>query len=261
MGFSQIVVEQALVACGRHCCLCHKFCGTKIELHHIEQRADCGDDSFDNCIPLCFDCHADVNNYNDRHPKGRKYSSTELKQHRDDWYHKVQNNIDSTASSEHLKLDQELFIKIRTMLPGDGVILEVRNHDYGGSFERKIHQPLYRFLDFCDLPDCEFLDVDLEGLRAKLFDATLQFTHAVGRMTFPEDKNPGWNRIPRDPFDDLETLRFYSERAESNEEFDRLVQEQRMRIKSMQQELNQLATQLVEIYDELIRLGRRKLAI
>ena len=39
MGFPQSVAEKALVACGRCCCICHVFCGTKIELHHINRKA------------------------------------------------------------------------------------------------------------------------------------------------------------------------------------------------------------------------------
>ena len=32
MSFPQAVSDEALVKCGR-CCICHKFCETKIELH------------------------------------------------------------------------------------------------------------------------------------------------------------------------------------------------------------------------------------
>ena len=60
MGFPERVATEALVLCGRSCCICHKFCGTKIELHHIKQKAYGGDDTLDNCIPVCFDCHADM---------------------------------------------------------------------------------------------------------------------------------------------------------------------------------------------------------
>lgn len=91
MGFPSDIQEKALVACARSCCLCHKFCSFKIELHHIIQKADAGEDTFDNCIPLCLDCHADVKAYNLRHPKGKKYTESELKAHRDQWYQKNQN--------------------------------------------------------------------------------------------------------------------------------------------------------------------------
>lgn len=57
-----------------------------MELHHIKQAADGGDNSADNCIPLCLDCHAEVRSYNPHHPKGRKFTETELKGHRDKCY-------------------------------------------------------------------------------------------------------------------------------------------------------------------------------
>lgn len=91
MGFSDKVQAEALAACERRCCICHKFCGTKIELHHIKQKADGGEDTFDNCIPLCFDCHADMGKADPRHPKGKHYSERELRLHRDNWYESVRN--------------------------------------------------------------------------------------------------------------------------------------------------------------------------
>src|SRR5262249_39634655 len=42
-------------------------------------------DTAENAIPLCFDCHAEVHAYNDRHPKGRKFSPEELRGHKDQW--------------------------------------------------------------------------------------------------------------------------------------------------------------------------------
>ena len=60
MAFSEDIKIKAMVACGRRCCICHKFCGNNMELHHIKARADGGEDIFQNAIPLCFDCHADT---------------------------------------------------------------------------------------------------------------------------------------------------------------------------------------------------------
>lgn len=86
MGFPPSVADEVLVKCGRRCCLCGKYAGLKMELHHIKQVADGGQDTADNCIPLCLDCHAEVGSYNPHHPKGRKYTEKELKGHRDKYY-------------------------------------------------------------------------------------------------------------------------------------------------------------------------------
>ncbi|MEW8507197.1 MAG: HNH endonuclease signature motif containing protein [Candidatus Thiodiazotropha sp.] len=86
MSFSKEIVEDALVACGRSCCICHKFCGVRIETHHLKPKHKGGDDDFENCIPLCFDCHAEVEHYNNNHPRGRKFTEGELRKHRDNWY-------------------------------------------------------------------------------------------------------------------------------------------------------------------------------
>lgn len=95
MGFSASVKDEVLVRCGRHCCLCGKYAGIKIELHHIKQVTDGGDDSIDNCKPLCLDCHAEVKAYNPHHPKGRKFTERELKGHRDTCYARYSSNVEN----------------------------------------------------------------------------------------------------------------------------------------------------------------------
>lgn len=103
MPFSTTVYNKAMVACGRCCCICHRFVGKHIELHHIKQEADGGPNTFDNAIPLCLDCHADMGKTDPHHPKGRNYTSEELRGHRDHWYEIVKaggvafKNIDVTV--------------------------------------------------------------------------------------------------------------------------------------------------------------------
>lgn len=103
--FADSVVRSFLVKCRRHCCVCDKFCGGKIEIHHIG-RAD--DNSEDNAIPVCFDCHSEIIQYNDSHPKGRKYKPDELKMLRDSTFKKydyksTQPNIDLTGYGQGFK--------------------------------------------------------------------------------------------------------------------------------------------------------------
>jgi len=87
-NFSNKVKLKALLCCDRHCCLCGKQCSTNIEIHHIIPVEKDGDNSFENAIPLCFDCHAKVEMYNEQHPKGIKYKKEELVPRRNQIYDK-----------------------------------------------------------------------------------------------------------------------------------------------------------------------------
>ncbi len=85
MAFDKSEAAKLLANCHRRCCICHRLCGVKIELHHVEHKGDGGSDSIKNAIPLCFECHAEVNHYNDRHPRGRKFTNEELLLHKEQW--------------------------------------------------------------------------------------------------------------------------------------------------------------------------------
>ena len=78
-------VEKLLVACHRCCCVCHRYCGVKMEIDHIIQQAEDGPDTYENAISVCFECHAEIHSYNPKHPRGRKFQPDELRGHRDQW--------------------------------------------------------------------------------------------------------------------------------------------------------------------------------
>ena len=83
MPFPPEVKLEALTNCGRRCCLCLRYKGVNVEVHHIEPESMSHDNSIGNAIALCFDCHADAGHYNVRHPKGNRISVAELRRHRD----------------------------------------------------------------------------------------------------------------------------------------------------------------------------------
>src|SRR5258708_17086681 len=78
-------VEKLLASCHGCCCVSHRSCGVKIEIDHIIQQADEGPDTYENAIPVCFECHAEIHSYNPKHPRGRKFQASELLGHRDQW--------------------------------------------------------------------------------------------------------------------------------------------------------------------------------
>lgn len=103
MSFSEEIKTKAMIACGRCCCICHKFCGNNMEVHHIKARAEGGQDIYENAIPLCFDCHAEVRQYDPKHPKGIKFTEKELIIHRDEWYRKVKQGVKENEKKEGIE--------------------------------------------------------------------------------------------------------------------------------------------------------------
>lgn len=57
-----------------------------MEIHHIVYRNKGGEDTEENGIPLCFDCHAEVGAYDPQHPKGRRFTESELRSHKQQWF-------------------------------------------------------------------------------------------------------------------------------------------------------------------------------
>ena|SRR2546425_9170817 len=85
MAFPEKDATALLAACHRRCCICHRYCGVKMELDHIIPKAEGGPDTIENAIPVCFECHAEIHAYNDQHPRGRKFRPEELQLHKQQW--------------------------------------------------------------------------------------------------------------------------------------------------------------------------------
>lgn len=98
MPFPEREAMQLMARCHRRCCICHRFCGFKMELDHITPKAEGGSDAIDNAIPVCFECHAEIHAYNDRHPRGRKYRPDELRVQKDQWLRLCESSAQFLAS-------------------------------------------------------------------------------------------------------------------------------------------------------------------
>jgi len=97
MAFDRKEVSHLLAECHRRCCICHRFCGVKMETDHIVPKDDDGKDDIENAIPVCFECHAEIHSYNDKHPRGRKFTSDELSQHKEQWLNHCKNHPEDLA--------------------------------------------------------------------------------------------------------------------------------------------------------------------
>ena len=82
MAFPESAVAELLAGCKRHCCVCWRWCGSKMHLHHILAKADGGPDEIANAIPVCLDCHAEIES---RGNMGRQFTQPELREHKRRW--------------------------------------------------------------------------------------------------------------------------------------------------------------------------------
>jgi hypothetical protein len=209
-----------------------------MELHHITSQGDGGEDTFENCIPLCFDCHAEMSSYDFKHPKGTKYSQAELIQHRDNWYAKVALSPAILQLQEHLELDRWAYKKLTELLPWSGSVCFIRQNNFAGfGFRTGELKNLHEFSWECQNPAFEFIDADLEGARADLLEKTKQFLKVIAYQTFPTGVSDINTVLPE--WETEQPERFYN----------------------VVGQLHELATQISECYDSLIRTGRRKLGV
>ena len=104
MPFSQKIRQEIFVLSARHCCVCHKSKGVKLEIHHIAPQQQGGSNTIENAISLCFDCHADAGHYFAGHPKGSIFSPKELLRHKEEWFKIVrENKIDTSNEADSPK--------------------------------------------------------------------------------------------------------------------------------------------------------------
>jgi hypothetical protein len=240
MAWPKEVKDEVLVKCGRHCCICHKFCGIKIELHHIVLKSEGGEESIDNCIPLCLDCHSDQKSYDFKHPKGTKYSRDELKGHRDKWYSLVGQNL-GTGSPDHLLQDQQLFHTIYQKIPPKPTIWYLQQIDFNAAkFRLDYFQPIFNILLENSLePWIEFFDSDIQTIYGELLNYMKQFEQIIESDTFDfKDGNFNHQCVPRE-WEITQPARY--ERATK--------------------ELNSLADDIVSRYTDFVRLARKKLGV
>lgn len=237
MPFSEHDREAILVACGRHCCICHKFCGTKIELHHIVLESEGGDNSLDNCVPVCFDCHADMRSYDHKHPKGTKYSRSEVRKHRDNWFEKIRTHNGRPISDNSNAQDAATYKQLIQDLEYQTVMQFMHFHDFATSFDSSNLVPFSRFVRKWESPSLEFLDTDLEGMRCELRQKMEGLLEQIALTTFQIGQSK-WFGVPSDW--EISHPKKYCETVT---------------------QLNNLSRGVYECYASLIREARRRLEL
>lgn len=237
MSFSKDVKEKALIACKRYCVLCEKYKGVNIECHHIVPCEKGGDDNFENCIPLCFDCHAFVESYNPKHPKGNKYTENELKIRRDDFYKRISEGkiLQPINPFVVYSADKKLYQNINNIFQQPNLQYYLEEYDLGNDFDNKVFYPLSNLMQYDNNPNYVFVDPELEEYKLNLFSKVQEFLYYKAVNTFPTD---------------LGTQAIYTWKNHDYDDKDKL---------RINKEFNDLATAVWSAYKELIYICNKKL--
>ncbi len=237
--FSPEIKLQAMLACGRRCCICHRFVGVKIECHHIFPEGKGGANSYENCIPVCFDCHADVGHYNPQHPKGTRFTPEELIGHRDKWYAMHAGGFAPAAPGNYLELDSKLYRRLYDLLGGSRGVLHFRDHDYGATYSKIYEDRVLEFRHLAELPETEFFDTQMAAAFADLCSSLEDYRQAtVGRI---------W-RLPH------ETAGVPPEWLDGQEIHEK-------RFWDAVTVMNQVAAKVWEAFSQFVKIGRAQLKI
>ncbi len=199
MGFSNTIKEDILVKSARHCCVCRQHAGRNVEVHHIIPKGEGGEDTFENAIPLCFNCHSEAGHYNPQHPKGTKFSRPELRKHKEEWFKNVaENKIQMPTLPKPESLDDLINLKIsnvdnsKKIDSPEGLVLMKKETDFIKrrikEFEKKV-KPKYRQLEFRNI---ENVICDLRGYGYTLlmqFYTDNQYSAKISILTFSLYRN------------------------------------------------------------------------
>lgn len=236
-SFPAEVKTKALVACKRFCCLCERPSGIKMHCHHINPASRGGPDTFENCIPLCLNCHAEVEAYNDKHPMGNKFRPEELKQRRDTWYKAVAVGPMIVQQTGIVEADRATFADLQACLPSTGSIQFIREFSFGFSLREDFLKDLESFAYERRGPEHEFLNEELEAQRKHLRAKIGTLLVLIGTNMGPLKHNLGFLEVPSEL--ELRDAKAYFKAVEA---------------------LGKAADEVCEAYDSLVRLCRKSLA-
>lgn len=149
---------------------------------------------------------------------------------------KLGSSLEEEISRRYLERDRELLSEIRDLLPSDYPISKLRHYDFGGVYRDELPKRIISFLRECEKPEFEFHDSELEVLRQELEDAAQRFSRASGENAFYLEGSTDMIKIP-DKWHHKYPDKWHNARNE----------------------LNESADEIVDTYDDLVRLGRKKL--
>lgn len=140
---------------------------------------------------------------------------------------------------QKLTHDERLFQEFQAVFPFEPAVRLLREHDFGGPFAKAAIQPLMDFVETWDQPEKEFLDSELQDALTNLYKAAENMAMHLMDKTVPVGN--------------MKSLSVFSDaQRAAGPRPSWVIEEARI--------LNEEASQFVPVYEQFLRLCRRKLA-
>ena len=224
----------------RRCALCFYLKGDLAEKHgqiaHLDDnRANYAED---NLAFLCMEHHSVYDSTTSQH---KNYTIHEARAARDGLYEAIaqgrhiNGNPPPAAGRE---TDRKAHADLVQMMIETNTMRFLRDANFAGwSFAAHEVEGLERFLWDAKGAEGEFVDPEIEALRQIFISAAKDFLTSLSINTFPTKRTPSYRAVPSEWEDD-----------------------QPDRFENAVKELHTGADRLCAAYDELVRVGKRKLA-
>lgn len=148
----------------------------------------------------------------------------------------IHENKKNTINEKHKELDSTLLKEIKKILNDDNTIEFIRTHDFAGAFRQDFTVPLMEYNHRIETdPEFYFLDSDLNKLKKDLDINIVEFLRILINKTFDLEVNKDLRGIPKDW------------REKVPERYEEAVDK-----------ANHHADKIIENYDELLQLARKK---
>lgn len=135
--------------------------------------------------------------------------------------------------------DERLFQEFQSVFPFEPAVRLLREQDFGASFSKKAIRPLMDFVETWDQPEKEFLDSELQEALKSFYTAAENMAMHVVEKTVPVGNMEYLSVFP-------DARRAVGPRPSS------VIEDARI--------LNEEASKFVPVYEQFLRLCRRKLA-
>ncbi|MET3821435.1 hypothetical protein ACVK00_000345 [Burkholderia sp. PvR073] len=142
-------------------------------------------------------------------------------------------------AEQKLTHDERLFREFQSVFPFEPAVRLLREQDFGASFSKEAIRPLMDFVETWDQPEKEFLDSELQQALQSFYKAAENMAMHVVEKTVPVGNMEYLSVFP-------DAQRAVGPRSPS------VIEDARI--------LNEEASKFVPVYEQFLRLCRRKLA-